>query len=204
MPTAAVVYRSATGTTRRLAEEIGAHLESRGVDATVQSVGDATPRRWPASTSCSSAAGRAGCSSSPSTPTSRGWPSCASSRPWAGHGSGCSPRTSSPRAPCSRRMRAAVGSTASRIDLELKSANGHLSDAGRHALDRFVGRVAMARSQPGPDAGRGSCPGTAAHPRVPPRPRRVPAGRRPHDAHARRLAADLRRVVRLRRRRASG
>ena len=43
MPTAAVVYRSATGTTRRLAEEIGAHLESRGVTTTVQSVGDADP-----------------------------------------------------------------------------------------------------------------------------------------------------------------
>ena len=43
MPTAAVVYRSATGTTRRLAEEIGAHLESRGITATVQSVGEADP-----------------------------------------------------------------------------------------------------------------------------------------------------------------
>ena len=43
MPTAVVVYRSATGTTRRLAEEIGAHLESRGITTTVQSVGDADP-----------------------------------------------------------------------------------------------------------------------------------------------------------------
>ena len=43
MPTAAVVYRSATGTTRRLAEEIGVDLESRGITATVQSVGDADP-----------------------------------------------------------------------------------------------------------------------------------------------------------------
>lgn len=43
MPTAVVVYRSATGTTRGLAEEIGAHLEARGVATTVRSVGDADP-----------------------------------------------------------------------------------------------------------------------------------------------------------------
>ncbi len=41
MTTAAVVYRSRTGTTRRFAEEIAAHLRSRGVEVTVASVGDA-------------------------------------------------------------------------------------------------------------------------------------------------------------------
>ena len=40
MKTAAVVYRSRTGTTRRLAEEIGAYLRTRDVSATVVSVGD--------------------------------------------------------------------------------------------------------------------------------------------------------------------
>ncbi len=40
MTTAAVVYRSRTGTTRRFAEEIAAHLRGRGVDVRVASVGD--------------------------------------------------------------------------------------------------------------------------------------------------------------------
>jgi flavodoxin len=44
MKTAAVVYRSRTGTTRRFAEEIGAHLRSRGIQVVVASVGDADPR----------------------------------------------------------------------------------------------------------------------------------------------------------------
>jgi len=37
---AAIVYRSRTGTTRRFAEEIGAHLKARGVETTVTSIGD--------------------------------------------------------------------------------------------------------------------------------------------------------------------
>jgi len=38
---AAIVYRSRTGTTRRFAEEIGAYLETLGVQAVVTSVGEA-------------------------------------------------------------------------------------------------------------------------------------------------------------------
>jgi flavodoxin len=40
MPTAAVVYRSRSGTTRRYAEAIGKHLASRGVETSVVSVGE--------------------------------------------------------------------------------------------------------------------------------------------------------------------
>ncbi len=40
MTRAAVIYRSRTGKTRRYAEEIGAHLRSRGIDVTVASIGD--------------------------------------------------------------------------------------------------------------------------------------------------------------------
>ena len=40
MTTAAVIYRSRTGKTRRYAEEIGAHLQAGGVHATVASIGD--------------------------------------------------------------------------------------------------------------------------------------------------------------------
>lgn len=40
MTRAAIVYRSRTGTTRRYADAIGAHLRTRGVDASVVSVGE--------------------------------------------------------------------------------------------------------------------------------------------------------------------
>ena len=40
MATALVVYRSHTGVTRRYGEEIAAHLQTRGVDAKVVSVGE--------------------------------------------------------------------------------------------------------------------------------------------------------------------
>ena len=39
--TAAIVYRSHTGNTRRFAEEIAAYLTSRGLECRVESVGDA-------------------------------------------------------------------------------------------------------------------------------------------------------------------
>jgi hypothetical protein len=39
------------------------------------------------------------------------------------------------------RMRAALGGTADRVGLELKSRNGGLSDANREALDLFTGRA---------------------------------------------------------------
>ncbi len=40
MTTAAVICRSRTGKTRRYAEETGAHLQTRGVDVPVVSIGD--------------------------------------------------------------------------------------------------------------------------------------------------------------------
>lgn len=43
MSRAAVIYRSRTGVTRRLAEEIATHLRRRGVEAVVESVGDCDP-----------------------------------------------------------------------------------------------------------------------------------------------------------------
>jgi flavodoxin len=139
MPTAAVIYRSHTGTTRRLAEEIGAHLESRGVAVTVQSVGDCDP---------ASLAGTdlvlLGCWTSglfvvaqhPDEPWMafvRELPALVRAR--VGLFTTYKLATGSMFA----RMRTALGGKADRIDLELKSRDGHLSDAGRQALDRFQG-----------------------------------------------------------------
>ena len=139
MPTAAVVYRSHTGTTRRLAEEIGAHLESRGVAVTVRSVGDADP---------AALAGvnlvLLGCWTSglfivvqhPDEPWMafvRDLPALAPAR--VGLFTTYKLATGS----MFGRMRTALAGKADRIDLELKSRDGHLSDAGRQALDRFLG-----------------------------------------------------------------
>ena len=45
MKTALIVYRSRSGTTRRLAEEIGAFVAERGITPTVVSVGDCDVKR---------------------------------------------------------------------------------------------------------------------------------------------------------------
>jgi flavodoxin len=139
MPTAAVVYRSATGTTRRLAEEIGVYLETRGITATVQSVGDADP---------ASLAGvdlvLLGCWTSglfvvaqhPDEP----WMAFVRDLPPLGPARvGLFTTYKLATGSMFAKMRVAVGSRATRIDLELKSRDGHLSDAGRLALERFLG-----------------------------------------------------------------
>jgi flavodoxin len=139
MPAAAVVYRSHTGTTRRFAEEIGVHLESRGLVTTVQSVGD-----------CDAASlARAdfvllGCWTSglfvvaqhPDEP----WMAFVRELPALGHARvGLFTTYKLATGSMFARMRTALGGKADRIDLELKSRDGHLSDAGRHALERFLG-----------------------------------------------------------------
>ncbi len=139
MPTAAIVYRSATGTTRRLAEEIGAHLESRGRATTVQSVGDADP---------ASLAGAdlvlLGCWTSgllvvaqhPDEP----WMAFVREVPTLGRARvGLFTTYKLATGSMFPRMRRALAGKAERVDLELKSRDGHLSDAGRAALDRLLG-----------------------------------------------------------------
>ncbi len=139
MPTATIVYRSRTGTTRRLSDEIAAHLRTRGVEARVVSVGDCDVGSlsdvdflllgcW--------TNGLFVIGQHPDEP----WLAFARDLPALGH-----PRvglfttyklvTGSMFA----RMRQALAGKISRMDLELKSRSGHLSAAGRLALDRFVG-----------------------------------------------------------------
>ena len=141
MTTAVVVYRSATGTTRRFAEEIGAHLGSRGVATTVLSVGDADPASldhvdlvllgcW--------TSGLFIVAQHPDQPWMafvRDMPTLGSAR--VGLFTTYKLATGSMFA----KMRAALATKAGPIGLELKSRDGHLSDAGRIALDRFIGTV---------------------------------------------------------------
>lgn len=138
MATAAVVYRSATGTTRRFAEEIGAHLRSRGIDATVQSVGEADP----------ASLGNAdlvllGCWTSglfvvaqhPDEP----WLAFVRDLPALGTARiGLFTTYKLATGSMFRRMAAALATSGAHVELELKSRDGHLSDAGRLALDAFA------------------------------------------------------------------
>jgi flavodoxin len=139
MTTAAVVYRSATGTTRRLAEEIGAHLDSRGIDVVVRSVGDCDP---------TSLAGAdlvlLGCWTSgylvvgqhPDEP----WLAFVRDMPAIGQARvGLFTTYKLATGSMFRRMRAVLGSKVGRVDLELKSRDGHLPRDGRAVLDRFIG-----------------------------------------------------------------
>jgi flavodoxin len=139
MSTAVIVYRSATGTTRGLAEEIGAHLGSRGVDVAVHSVGECDP---------ASLAGAdivlLGCWTSgylvvgqhPDEP----WLAFVRDLPTLGQARvGLFTTYKLATGSMFRRMRAALGPKVGRVDLELKSRDRHLPRDGRAALDRFIG-----------------------------------------------------------------
>ncbi|HEX2753957.1 MAG TPA: flavodoxin domain-containing protein [Candidatus Limnocylindrales bacterium] len=139
MSTASIVYRSRTGTTRQLAEEIASHLRTRGVEASVMSVGDCDIQSlaevdflllgcW--------TGGLFVIAQHPDEPWlafARDLPGLA--RPRVGLFTTYKLVTGSMFA----RMRAALEGKISRFDLELKSRNGHLTSAGRLALDQFVG-----------------------------------------------------------------
>jgi flavodoxin len=139
MATAAVVYRSATGTTRRFAEEIGAYLESRGITTTVLSVGDCD-----AASLADVDVVLLGCWTSglfivaqhPDEP----WLAFARDLPPLGHARvGLFTTYKLATGSMFTRMRAALTGTGAQVGLELKSRDGHLAEAGRRALDGFIG-----------------------------------------------------------------
>lgn len=136
--TATIVYRSRSGTTRRLAEEIGAFLGERGIEPTVVSVGDSDVAR----------VGEAdflflGCwtnglmiiAQHPDQP----WIDFARDLPPI-HSSRVGLFTTYKLATGSMfsQMRKHLAGKAPTIDLELKSRNGRLSDRNRRELERFL------------------------------------------------------------------
>jgi flavodoxin len=139
MTTAAVVYRSATGTTRRLAEEIGSHLESRGIDVAVESIGDCDPASL-----ASADIVLLGCWTNgylvvgqhPDEP----WMAFVRDMPDLGEARvGLFTTYKLATGSMFSRMRAALGSKGGRVGLELKSRDGRLPRDGRAVLDRFIG-----------------------------------------------------------------
>jgi flavodoxin len=141
MSTAVVVYRSRTGVTRRLAEEIGAHLRTRGIEARTGSVAD-----FEAADLATVDLLLLGCWTSgllvvrqhPDEPWlafARDLPSLPQSR--VGLFTTYRIATGS----MFSRMCAALTGKVDRVELELKSRDGRLDGAGRERLDRFIGAV---------------------------------------------------------------
>jgi flavodoxin len=139
MPTAAVIYCSATWTTAGLAEDIGSHLRTRGLEATVASFDE-----------CETAALAnvdyvlLGCwthglfvvgqhPDAPWVAWARGLPTL--ERPEVGLFTTYKVLTGS----MFRRMREPLAGKHARIGLELKSRGNRLTEDGRRALDRFTG-----------------------------------------------------------------
>jgi flavodoxin len=137
MTTACVVYRSATGTTRRLAESMAALLRERGLEVTLASVGEADPAQ---------VAGAdvvlLGCWTS-------GYLVVAQhpDQPWVDFVRGLPPLrgrvglfTTYKLATGSMfpRMRAALAGKADTIGVELRSRDGRLGPAHRLAIDGFL------------------------------------------------------------------
>jgi flavodoxin len=142
MTTAAVVYRSASGTTRRLAEEIGEHLRGRGIDATVRSVGEADPSAVAAADIVLLGCWTSGLfvvAQHPDEP----WLAFVRDLPPLAHERvGLFTTYKLATGSMFPRMRAALDTRAPHVGLELKSRGGHLTQAGREAIDRFAGVAA--------------------------------------------------------------
>ncbi len=139
MSRAVVVYRSATGTTRALAEAIGAHLRDRGLETRVTSVGECDPASltdvdvvllgcW---TSGLFVVGQ-----HPDAP----WLAFVRDLPVLdGPRVGLFTTYKLATGSMFARMRWALAGRVATIGLELKSRSGRLSSANRAELDRFVG-----------------------------------------------------------------
>ncbi len=138
MRTAAVVYRSRTGTTRQLAEEIGAHLRSRGIQVVVASVGDADPRELATVDLVLLGCWTNGLMVVLQHPDQPWIDFVREIPPLAGPRVGLFVTYRILTGSMFRRMRDELAGKAGPISLELKSRSGTLSAAGREALDRFV------------------------------------------------------------------
>jgi flavodoxin len=137
--TAAIVFRSRTGTTRRLAEEIGAHLRAQGIQSVVTSVGEVEPGDLAAVDFLLLGCWTNGLFVVMQHPD----------QPWIDFVRAIPP-LDGPRVglfttyrlltgSMFAKMRAELAGKAGDISLELKSRDGRLTDGGRRALDRFVG-----------------------------------------------------------------
>ncbi len=138
MKKAAIVYRSHTGTTRRFAEEIGAYLTARGVEARVASVGECDLRTLGDVDYLILGCWTNGLMVLLQHPD----------QPWIDFARAM-PAVATPRVALFttyklatgrmfKEMRRHLAGKTAGITLELKSRDGRLSDRGRRALDEFL------------------------------------------------------------------
>jgi flavodoxin len=139
MRTAAIVYSSRTGTTRRFAEEIGAHLRARGIQVVVASVVDADPRELATVDFVLLGCWTNGLMVALQHPDQPWISFVREMPPLDGPRVGLFATYKVLAGSMFARMRAELAERASPVLVELKSRNGRLSDANREALDRFVG-----------------------------------------------------------------
>jgi flavodoxin len=135
---AAIVHRSRTGTTRRFAEEIAAHLRTRGFQVVVASIGDVDPGTFATADLVLLGCWTSGLFVVGQHPD----------QPWVDFVREI-PSLDGPRVglfttyrlltgSMFARMRGALAGKSGEISLELKSRDGSLSDGHRRALDRFA------------------------------------------------------------------
>jgi len=136
--TAAVVYRSRTGTTRRFAEEIAAHLRTRGVQSVVASVGEADPAELATVDFLLLGCWTNGLFVVLQHPDQPWIDFVHELPPLAGPRVGLFTTYRLLTGTMFARMRAELGGGAADIGVELKSRNGRLSATDRAALDHLV------------------------------------------------------------------
>lgn len=136
--TAAIVYRSRTGTTRRFAEAIGAFLTTRGVATRVVSIGECDVEALRAADVVLLGCWTEGLFIVRQHPD-RQWVAFARSLPeLTGSRVGLFTTYKLATGSMFARMREALASTGATVGLELKSRDGSLSDDHRRALERFL------------------------------------------------------------------
>jgi flavodoxin len=138
MQRAVIVYRSRTGTTRRLAEEIGAFFASRSVDAQVVSVGECDLQALPDVDYLLLGCWTSGLmivAQHPDQP----WVDFARAMPvLAGPRIGLFTTYKLATGSMFGQMRRHLAGRAPAPTLELKSRNGRLSESDRRALEQFI------------------------------------------------------------------
>ena len=143
MTSAAVVYRSPGGITRRYAEEIARYLSSKGIEASVASVGECDPASLVAADYVLLGCWTGGLFVILQHPD----------EPWLAFVRNL-PKLERPRiglfttfklatGSMFPKMAAALAGRAPVVELELRARNGSLSGADRRAIDRFVAKGAV-------------------------------------------------------------
>lgn len=138
MKKAAIVYRSRTGTTRRLAEEIGAFLATRNVEPIVVSIADCDVRALGDVDYLFLGCWTSGLMVVLQRPDQSWIEFVHSLPPIAGPRVGLFTTYKLATGSMFAQMRKHLASRIPAIGLELKSRSGRLSEADKQALERFV------------------------------------------------------------------